>query len=944
MSDHPLIQTFMTHRMTDDAVRALATGREEETAQVLDAVRRSHAAAPGTLQHVLIYGPRGFGKSFLTRLVQIRAGDLDTESAPLRFVLLPEEQKNVTRNPHALLAYIAHKLADLRTGEDGSWTESMFQWPDPAKEAAHWNEAANTLEAELDRSFPGGQGLAVVAIENFDFLLSSLFKEEIAEQRLRGWLDRPGNRVMVLATATGTVDMDYDRPLFQAFQSIRLRPWTPEDCIAYFDRHRRSHGKPPLDDDRRAKARAIADFIGGNPRLAQLLADVLDTQDALSVAQTMTALADKLADYYRRRIDDLPPLAQGLLDALIRGGEPTSQTDLAARVGADGQNAIARIMQDLQRTDIIRGYDEPGGRSVLYQVTDRVFVHFYRLRQGNQSAQDSPLTTILDFLRAFYSRTEQRDQALAYLDQGRPAEARVFADLAAEGGGDGDSPYRTDWAGRLERLESVRPGCLPLPVAEIVARMDACPETAYGLGGADGDPLVRAIIQAQALARMGMAEEADRTLTRALAETANDKTAEALLALERTFLLVDELDRIQEAVTCLRRIGPDVFNDWPPTARTEGLTDLAWSLGALGEHDAAIATGRKAAALAEKTNDIRGQARALLLVAFSLGELGDHQEVLATGREAAALAEKANDIRGQAMALGLVAFSLRQRGDHQEAIAIGREAAALAAQAGAVDEQADALRLVVFSLRDTEQREDAAATALESAELAFSADKAFTAMWSVSIVLESAAETPCPQAIALFGRWMDLCHTQPDANTADWRIALAGLFAAAARARAWESLDALLHDRREAFANAKPLYFFGQEIGRAIAATGRDEGRAMGFASAAGILPRLAAFGADMPYPPAGFNSWISNVVAGLAGACRDPGLLRDVAGLLTTDLAPEAPAQAILLRALADVDAAEKPERILARLDPDVATWIRRVRGLPDPTPRAAKKRSRKR
>lgn len=111
-------------------------------------------------------------------------------------------------------------------------------------------------------------------------------------------------------------------------------------CIVYFNRYlnrdRKAEEVVPLDAAAEAKARAEADFIGGNPRLAQLLADVLETQDALSVAGTMNALADKLADYYRRRIDDLPGLAQGLLDALVRGGEPASQTELAQRVGAEG--------------------------------------------------------------------------------------------------------------------------------------------------------------------------------------------------------------------------------------------------------------------------------------------------------------------------------------------------------------------------------------------------------------------------------------------------------------------------------------------------------------------------------------------------------------------------------------------------------------------------------
>jgi hypothetical protein len=67
---------------------------------------------------------------------------------------------------------------------------------------------------------------------------------------------------------------------------------------------------------------------------------------------------------------------------------------------------------------------------------------------------------------------------------------------------------------------------------------------------------------------------------------------------------------------------------------------------------------------------------------------------------------------------------------------------------------------------------------------------------------------------------------------------------------------------------------------------------------------------------------------------------------LLTEDLAPDAPESGRLLRALAGVDEAGDAERILARMDPDMATLIRRLRSLPDPPPikpKRAKARPRK-
>ena len=259
----------------------------------------------------------------------------------------------------------------------------------------NWQKSAKALEEELDRRDDPDR-LVVVALENFDQLLASLFDKTLKEERFRKWLTRKNNRIMLLATATGTVDTDYDRPLFQAFQSVRLTPWTPDICVAYFERRRQFEKRPSLTAEQEAKARAISDFIGGTPRLAQILASVLDTEDAQTVLQTMDGLADRLAEYYRARMEDLSETAQGLLDALIRGGEPASQTELAKRVGAT-QSQIARLMQDLQRADILRGQKEPGGKAILYRVADRVFVHFYKVRYLNRDPDETPLAAILDF-------------------------------------------------------------------------------------------------------------------------------------------------------------------------------------------------------------------------------------------------------------------------------------------------------------------------------------------------------------------------------------------------------------------------------------------------------------------------------------------------------------------------------------------------------------------
>ena len=575
-----LVRTFMTHEMGDEDIAALSTGREGEFHQIMEAIRRSRAASPGPLQHVVLYGSRGFGKSFMTRRVQIATGDIDEPEGRVLYVLLPEEQHNLQRSPHAFLDTIRHHLRNLQESGDAAFEEAHFQWPRRGEDNKQWNDAASALEEAVDKVLPDGKGLVIVVVENFDSLLSTLFGVDEAEQRLRLWLDRPNNRLMLLATATGTVDIDYDRPLFKAFEPVRLSAWSGDDCIAYFNKLRDREGRASLTPSQEAKGRAIAEFIGGTPRLAQLLAEVIDTQDALTVAETMSALADKLAEYYRRRIEDLPPLARGLLDALIRGGEPASQTELASRVGARGQSDIARVMSDLQRADIIRGRRAVNSREMLYSVTDRVFVHYYRLRQGSRAARSTPLATILEFLRSFYSREEQLEQVVAHLTAGRPAEASLFSSLALEGRDQPEGAYISEGAGRLKAYSRTLKEIDSQILKSLANKLNSDPATAFSqCDGANvaspyGSVLI-SLVRAQALCRLGLEGKAE-SLLRDLSVSPLTPAETLAVTVELSLLLRARREDASTAADLLRSIlSSSEHSEVPPAIRTVALMEAS---------------------------------------------------------------------------------------------------------------------------------------------------------------------------------------------------------------------------------------------------------------------------------------------------------------------------------------------------------------------------------
>ncbi|MBF0395057.1 MAG: hypothetical protein HQL38_20465, partial [Alphaproteobacteria bacterium] len=403
------LRRFNPAQLSDDLAESLATGREAVLADLLRHVENNRDSRP--MQHVQLVAPRGFGKSFLMKLLGIEL----RRRPGLLVVTLPEEQRNI-RKPFLLLDEI-RRLLEGRPPAD-----VVVRW---SAEDEAWDIAAAALDSAIAERCPGGFLVAIV--ENFDHLLATAFRDDKAQMRLRGLLARENGRLMLVATAPRTPDSDYSRPLFKAFARLRLRPWTEDDALAFFDRVRQSAGEPPFGEDERARARSIALFAGGSPRIATVLYEVLQTRDAISAA-ALDKLVDELSDYYRNRIDSLSPRAQDVLDTLLRIGEPKSQTEVAAAMG-ESQSRVAEVFRELLADEILTGVPATRSRATLYRVTDRLMVHFYRTRLLHVGA--SSLEAIADFLAAFFSAEEQRREAARLRAANRAEEAAVFENLLA---------------------------------------------------------------------------------------------------------------------------------------------------------------------------------------------------------------------------------------------------------------------------------------------------------------------------------------------------------------------------------------------------------------------------------------------------------------------------------------------------------------------------------
>lgn len=995
MTTAHVVETFNTHRMSDEVIRALVTGRENELAAIIPAIRQAAAAPGSAAPAMIVYGERGSGKSFLMRLVQMACADIQG----IACVLLPEEQYNL-RMPQQLLQIVT---AHIR-GDDWS---GMAWYNEQRSEADAWAEDLQALHVALDARFGSGQGLAVVLLENFDSLTEKLFgatppaksgkssaggqalARRQAEERLRKLMNARHGRFMLIASASGTVDMDYERPLFQAFTPVDIHSWSVDSAISYFNKRRALAGQGALAPTQEARARAIVEFISGNPRLAQLLGDLLTSPDPRSIANTLDALADHLADYYRQRLDALPPAAAAVLDALIRSGEPASQTELARRMQYE-QRQIADAFSFLLRIRLLRATSERGGASQLYQVRDRLFVHFYRRRYGNISG----LAAIAELLEHFYTPDERERQIHQHLTHGEFDDARAFGHLPLDGGS-----IEHGFCGFRDRGITAGParywftlaGLTEPEVAASRAQLRMAPDQAYrhwiaeaGQASQTGDWLryvAAQVLAAVAISRNGQDRMAQSLLNNAVAQARLAKHVDALIiALDAMSIffwhrpqdqakdhaitlalcaeaadLLPQANHANARVVAYRNAALHAYHTQryteaevlartglgetpPPDLHLSLLYRLAWALLRQGRHDEALHAWNELLQLARQHGSLDRQLDALWASADILTGMERDADALAALLKAEKLAAELGNVKARAQLLFMIGWQQEKQKEFSSALANARQSQTLALGTQPPDwvTAANSADLATIALLDQNKPADAAQAALAGLTFAQHTDAKETTCLLLDKLIYTASFIPLPTALAALAQELardaDLpVFAKPYVVTENW-------LSAVGRCQDWASALALAQCHPPLLQATDDVWVACLTLtGKAWADAVQSAGRASAYAQASAALPHIKTL-FDLRPPNPGQDAGarlageLGDLVAELTQHCSEPGFLRDLADLLPTQFGTSASEAAKRLREFAALHEAPDKEIYLQRLDPDLAFAMRRIWNLPEP------------
>jgi tetratricopeptide (TPR) repeat protein len=678
-----LLSGFNPHELPEATVYAVATGRKDDLRDILRDVQTNLGA--DTLQHLIVSGPRGYGKSFLMRHIQLDLQHKAKESGwNVAVVMMPEEMPHV-REPETLI----REITRIFEGGDSNLTELSWHEDD----GAAWDSAVAALEAAIDQRLGKG-GLLVALVENFDVVLRNAFPKTIHANRLREFLTRKGGQVMLItASATGAFDRDYDKPLFQAFKEITLAPWSVEQCLSFFDRQRAAAGRGPLEGAMLGRATAVASFIGGTPRLATLLGEALLDEDVLKAADLLQRLVDELTPYYKERVEALPGRSQKLLDALLRYGEPATQSELARRVNAKSQAAIAGPFSTLIQERIVTGVKAPGSAEVLYRVADRVFAHFYRRRTITHGNQACALEALVDLLAEYFTPDEMKAKVAEFANADKIYEARLLARL-----------YKAAIEDELDDQKIILHSLMEFYVPYWFVPISSHPvaaaikESAARAAAGDLDKSRELLIRAQAQAvtntdevvlllarsRLDAAEGVDGGLaaSREALQVSEPNSIAHTYAMNSIVLGLNDTGQHQKALSLAQNLISKTKASGSNLLRAEISCQLAKTLSSVKRYDESADVAFKAASLAKASGNTFLEVKALLAAAFSLSGARRYDKAISAAKQALAIHRLSEQGGGQSATLWFIAIQYSQSMHDEEAINTAIEAASYARAEG----------------------------------------------------------------------------------------------------------------------------------------------------------------------------------------------------------------------------------------------------------------------
>lgn len=372
----------------------------------------------GTVQHRLIIGARGMGKTTLLRRIAIairQDAELAAKLIPLTF---PEEQYNVK------------DLADF-------WLNTLDAIGDELERGGRQAEAdaldatiAGLLGESLPRDTLARRARAllvercavlerrpVLLVDNIDFVFNRIDKsgrklknvDSSAYWELREALSRSDAPVLIGGSIRlGEPMIGYEKAFYDFFAVHRLDKLSFDEMLAILAHLGERHATPRVQrmlSGERARLRTLYDLTGGNVRTVLILFHLLAQGVDGDVREDLERMLDIVTPLYKARFEELAEQSQVVFHALAMRWNPSAAAEVAADSALDTRTVSAQL-ETLFREGLVEKTKLGRSRKTGYQVAERFFNLWLLMRTSRRMRHK--LAYLTRFLESFYDAEERR--------------------------------------------------------------------------------------------------------------------------------------------------------------------------------------------------------------------------------------------------------------------------------------------------------------------------------------------------------------------------------------------------------------------------------------------------------------------------------------------------------------------------------------------------------
>jgi hypothetical protein len=388
-------------------LKASLVGREVLLDELISDLKDQRSSE--TLQHWMILGMRGMGKShIITMIYYIVKQDEDLSSAWIP-VLMDEEEHGVFAL-HTLFTRILIKLGEEITNIDRRKSEEIEAKVNFLRDS-NWapDEILDEVVSYLKDYVSESQKRLLVLLENADDLFTKSLPKLNEIKKLRKILQHENFLLLVATSPTFFERISSSKaPLYQFFRIRRLDLLNYKQSVDLLKKWAELDGREDLlvklkKDDYRLKV--LYHLTGGNPRVLLFLYMAIGGQSGIeSAVNTFSKLLEEdLSNYYLSRMRDLSNQVQPIVLAMAESDRNLTQAEIARRTFLP-MRSIGTAMVRLENENIVRPASEKKGKNTLYTLTDPLFRLWYQWRTSRRDRK--VIETLVEFLAIWYKRKE----------------------------------------------------------------------------------------------------------------------------------------------------------------------------------------------------------------------------------------------------------------------------------------------------------------------------------------------------------------------------------------------------------------------------------------------------------------------------------------------------------------------------------------------------------